>query len=399
MLSNRRKFLQLGSLATGSSMLPKFLKAFESRAGGLGGDKVLVVLQLSGGNDGLNTVIPIRNDIYFRERPGISISRDQALSLQSEAGLHPALTHLKTLYDEGNLAILQNVGYPNPDRSHFRSMDIWQTASNSHEYLNSGWLGRYLDAQCVDCSKPTQVLEMDDMLSLALTGNRMKGLALRDPKRLYETSRDPFFRDLLGAGITGPADEPASYLYKVMAETISSADYIFEQSQLHPSTTVYPDTEIGKNFKTIASLISSAINTRVYYVSLGSFDTHAGQQAKQEKLFSELNEALKSFTGDLKSNHRFEDVLVMSFSEFGRRVGENASGGTDHGTANNMFLISGGLKNKGLLNEMPDLSELDDGDLRAQLDFKSVYATVLNRWLQADDYAILGKQYDYLNFI
>jgi len=399
MLINRRKFLQLGSLATGSAMLPKFLKAFESRVLGAGANKVLVVLQLSGGNDGLNTVIPLGNDIYYRQRPGISISNGQALTLQSDAGLHPALTHLKTLYDEGNLAILQNVGYPNPDRSHFRSMDIWQTASNSNEYLNSGWLGRYLDAQCVNCSKPTQVLEMDDMLSLALSGNSMKGLALRDPQRLYDTSRDPFFRDLLEAGNREEAAEPASYLYKVMAETLSSADYIFEQSKLHPSSTVYPDTEIGKNLKTIASLISSDINTRVYYVSLGSFDTHAGQQAKQERLFTDLNNALQPFTQDLKSNHRFEDVLLMSFSEFGRRVAENGSGGTDHGTANNMFLISGGLKNKGLLNGMPDLTGLDDGDLRMQLDFKSVYATVLNKWLQADDRVILGKQYEYLNFI
>jgi uncharacterized protein (DUF1501 family) len=399
MLINRRKFLQLGTLATGTRMLPKFLKAFEGPVGRMPGEKVLVVLQLSGGNDGLNTVIPIHNDIYYRERPGISISRDKAITLHADAGLHPALTHIKTLFDEGNLAILQNVGYPNPDRSHFRSMDIWQTASSSNEYLNSGWLGRYLDAQCVTCSKPTQVLEIDDMLSLALSGNQMKGLALRDPKRLYETSRDPFFRALLDAGSGVQAGDPGSYLYKVLAETLSSADYIFEQSKLHPGTTVYPDTEIGKNLKTIASLISSEINTRVYYVSLGSFDTHAGQQSKQEKLFSDLNEALKPFTDDLKSNHRFEDVLIMSFSEFGRRVGENGSGGTDHGTANNMFLISGGLKDKGLLNGMPDLASLVDGDLRAQLDFKCVYATVLRKWLQADDYAILGKQYDYLNFI
>lgn len=399
MLINRRKFLQLGSLATGSTMLPNFLKAFESRTLVSGGNKILVVLQLSGGNDGLNTVIPLRNDVYYSQRPGISISADRALTLQSDAGLHPALTHLKTLYDEGNLAILQNVGYPNPDRSHFRSMDIWQTATNSNEYLNSGWLGRYLDAQCVNCSKPTQVLEMDDMLSLALSGDRMKGLALRDPKRLYDTSRDPFFRDLLKAGTQDMNTEPSAYLYKVMAETLSSADYIFEQSKLHPSQTVYPDTEIGKNLKTIASLISSDINTRVYYVSLGSFDTHARQQAKQEKLFTELNAALQPFTQDMKSNHRFEDVLLMTFSEFGRRVAENGSGGTDHGTANNMFLIGGGLKNKGLLNEMPDLSVLDDGDLRMRLDFKSVYATVLKKWLEADDYTILGKQYEYLNFI
>ena len=399
MLINRRKFLHLGSLATGTLMLPKFLKAFEGPAYGLGGNKVLVVLQLSGGNDGLNTIIPIRNDIYYRERPGLAIPKDKTLSLNPEAGLHPSLTNLKTLYDEGNLAILNNVGYPNPDRSHFRSMDIWQTASNSDEYLNSGWLGRYLDAQCIGCSKPTQVLEMDDMLSLALSGEQMKGIALRDPKRLYETSQDPFFKDMLQAGIHEQAEDPTSYLYKVMSETVSGADYIFQQSKMRPSVTVYPNTEIGKNLKTIASLISSDINTRVYYISLGSFDTHVGQQGKQEKLFNDLNEAIKPFTDDLKSSHRFDDVLMMSFSEFGRRVGENGSGGTDHGTANNMVLISGGLKTKGLLNEMPDLTNLTEGDLNQQLDFKRVYATILKKWLQADDYKILGRQYEYLNFI
>lgn len=399
MLIKRRKFLTLSSLATGSLMLPKFLKAFEGPVRGLNGNKVLIVLQLSGGNDGLNTVIPVRNDIYYRERPGLSISKEKALSLNNDAGLHPSLFNLKTLYDEGNLAILNNVGYPNPDRSHFRSMDIWQTASNSDEYLNSGWLGRYLDAQCNECSKPTQVLEMDDMLSLALSGDQMKGLALRDPKRLYETSQDPFFKEMLNADMHQSVEDPGSYLYKVMAETLSGADYIFQQSKLRPSVSVYPNSEIGKNLKTIASLISSDINTRVYYLSFGSFDTHVGQQAKQEKLFDDLNEAIKPFTDDLKSNHRFEDVLMISFSEFGRRVVENGSGGTDHGTANNMFLISGGLKNKGILNEMPDLANLTDGDLNQQLDFKRVYATVLNKWLQADDYKILGRRYEYLNFI
>ena len=399
MLINRRKFLTLGSLATGTMMLPKFLKAFEGSVQSLDGQKVLVVLQLSGGNDGLNTVIPVRNDIYYRERPGLSISREKSLSLNDEAGLHPSLTHLKSLYDEGSLAILNNVGYPNPDRSHFRSMDIWQTASNSNEVLNSGWLGRYLDAECMNCSKPTQVLEIDDMLSLALSGEKMKGIAFRDPKRLYDTSQDPFFKEMLNAGLQERGEDPDSYLYKVMAETVSGADYIFQQSKLRPSVTVYPNSEIGKNLKTIASLISSDINTRVYYVSLGSFDTHVGQQAKQEKLFSELNEAVKPFTDDLKSSHRFDDVLMISFSEFGRRVSENGSAGTDHGTANNMFLISGGLKNRGILNKMPDLSNLTDGDLNQQLDFKRVYATVLNKWLQADDYKILGKRYEYMSFI
>ncbi|HET7001207.1 MAG TPA: DUF1501 domain-containing protein, partial [Puia sp.] len=207
------------------------------------------------------------------------------------------------------------------------------------------------------------------------------------------------FKDMLNAGLEQKSEDPASYLYKVMAETISGADYIFQQSKLRPGTTVYPNSEIGKNLKTIASLISSDINTRVYYVSLGSFDTHVGQQAKQEKLFNDLNEAIKPFTDDLKSSHRFDDVLMISFSEFGRRVSENGSGGTDHGTANNMFLISGGLKNKGVLNNMPDLSNLTDGDLNQQLDFKRVYATVLNKWLEADDNKILGRRYEYLDFI
>src|SRR3979409_148117 len=178
MVIKRREFLQTGSLATASMLLPRFLKAFERPVMRLPGNKVVVVLQLSGGNDGLNTVIPVRNDIYYRERPGLSISKEKSLLLNDEAGLHPSLTNLKSLYDEGSLAILNNVGYPNPDRSHFRSMDIWQTASNSNEFLNSGWLGRYLDAECNGCAKPAQVLEMDDMLSLALSGEKMKGIAL-----------------------------------------------------------------------------------------------------------------------------------------------------------------------------------------------------------------------------
>jgi uncharacterized protein (DUF1501 family) len=391
--------MQSGCLATGSFMLPKFLKEFESTSRFINGNKILVVLQLSGGNDGLNTVIPVRNDIYYRERPGLSIAKNNALILNDEAGLHPSLDNLKALYDEGNLAILNNVGYPNPDRSHFRSMDIWQTACNSDEYLTTGWLGRYLDAQCSGCPRPTQLLEMDDMLSPALSGEQMKGLAVRDPKRLYEISRDPFYKDILKAQLHEKSEDPSSYLYKVMAETLSGADYIFQQSRLKPSVSDYPNSEIGKNLKTIASLISSDINTRVYYISLGSFDTHAGQLAKQGRLFRELNEAIKPFTDDLKLNSCFGDVLMISFSEFGRRVGENGSGGTDHGTANNMFLISGGLKNKGILNGMPDLANLKEGDLNQELDFKCVYATILNKWLDADDKLILGRHYDYLDFI
>ena len=393
----RKEFIQAGSLATVSLMLPQFLKAFEKPVMVPPGNKVLVVLQLSGGNDGLNTVIPITNDIYYRERPKIGIAKKEAVVLTDEVGLNPALECFKGLYDDGSLSILNSVGYPNPDRSHFRSMDIWQSASNSNEYINSGWLGRYLDAQCKGCDKPTQALEIDDLLSLALKGKETSGLAFKDPRRLYSSSNERFYKEINAAHQT--TEETVDYLYKTMSQTISSADYIFEQSRLHPSSATYPGTELGKNLKTISTLIQSDINTKVYYVSLGSFDTHVNQEGQQKRLFTELNDAVKAFTADLKKNNRFQDVLLMTFSEFGRRVSQNASNGTDHGTANNMFFISGGLKQKGLLNALPDLSDLNVGDLKHKVDFKNVYATVLNKWLGTNDQMILGKQYDHLKFI
>jgi uncharacterized protein (DUF1501 family) len=399
MFIKRKEFIQIGSLATASMMLPKFLKAFEGSNMVPMGNKVVVILQLSGGNDGLNTVIPVRNDLYYKARPKLGIARDKALSLTDEVGLHPALTGLKELYDDGSLAVLNNVGYPNPDRSHFRSMDIWHTGSQSHEYLTNGWVGRYLDAQCKGCDKPTQAIEIDDVLSLALKGENIKGIAVKDPRRLYGTANEKFFRDVMKNHKDESGEQPVDYLYKTMAETLSSADYIFKQSRMHPSNAEYPKTDLGNSLKTIASLIYSEINTKVYYVSLGSFDTHIAQEGQQQRLFTEMNDAIKAFVKDLKAQQRFNDVLFFTFSEFGRRVQQNASNGSDHGTANNMFLISGSLQQKGILNEMPNLADLNEGDLKYTVDFKNVYATVLNKWLKADDKAILGKQYEYLKFV
>lgn len=395
----RKTFLQVGSLATASLMLPKFLKAFENKAMVPAGNKVVVVLQLSGGNDGLNTVIPVRNDLYYKARPGLAIDQAKALSLDDNTGIHPALEAFKSLYDGGNLAIINGVGYPNPDRSHFRSMDIWQTASQGNEYLTSGWIGRYLDAQCKGCDKPTQAIELDDMLSLAMKGETLNGIAVRDPRRLYGTANEKFFREVVKFHRDEAGEAPVDYLYKTMAQTLSSADYIFKQSRLHPTGAEYPKTKLGNSLKTIASLIYSEINTRVYYVSLGSFDTHINQAAQQRRLFTEMNDAVGAFVKDLTANHRFEDVLLFTFSEFGRRVSQNASGGTDHGTANNMLLVSGGLKQKGLVNALPDLQDLQDGDLKHRVDFKNVYATILNKWLDADPTAILGKKYELMQFV
>src|SRR5882757_5183136 len=402
MSMKRRNFLQAGSLATASLLLPRFLKAFERPVMVPPGNKVLIVLQLSGGNDGLNTVIPVRNDIYYRARPRLGIEKDKTALITEEAGLHPALAGLKGLYDDGSLGILSSVGYPNPDRSHFRSMDIWQTASDSRLYVSTGWLGRYLDAQCRGCERPTQVLEIDDVVSLALKGEQIKGMALKDPRRLYMASHEDYFRDIVAAHTGGLAqaahggEQPVDYLYKTMSETLSGADYIFQQSKVRPSSAPYPNTELGRNLHTIASLILSDINTRVYYLSLGSFDTHVNQAAQQQRLFTELNDAVAAFVADLKANHRFEDSLLVTFSEFGRRVAQNASGGTDHGTANTMFLIGGGLQRKGLINDLPNLDDLAEGDLKYQIDFKDVYATLLHKWLGADDKSILGRQSAYL---
>ncbi len=387
-------------MATTALWVPKFLQAHAMPGALTHKGKILVMLQLSGGNDGLNTVVPVRNDIYYKNRPKLGIAREKALALTDEVGLHPALTALKGCYDQGELAILNSVGYPNPDRSHFRSMDIWHTASPAAEYWNTGWIGRYLDAQCNGCARPTAALEIDDTLSLALKGANMKGIATKNPVQLHKTARSPYFVDYTAAH--GPVEDhesPVGYLYKTMAETLSSADYLLEKSRAKPSKGAYPDSEIGKSLQTIASLIYGDADTSVYYLSHGSFDTHVNQEGQQQRLFAEMNAALAAFTADLKANGRWNDVLVVTFSEFGRRVGQNASGGTDHGTANQMFFMGGGLRQKGILNPLPDLGNLKDGDLQFQVDFRQVYATLLDRWLGADAGLLVPGGFSPLAFV
>lgn len=397
MIIKRRQFLKAGSLATASLLLPNFLKAMSLPEALERGHKVLVILQLSGGNDGLNTIVPMRNDIYFRERQTIAV--DNALTLTDEAGIHPALPFFKTLYDRGELAVLNNVGYPEPNKSHFRSMDIWHSASRSDEYLESGWIGRYLDQACYDCGHPTQALEVNDMLSLALKGKQKKAFAFKDPKKLYQTSREEYFNTLYQEHKRQHEEETVAYLYQTLGDTINNADYIFEQSKARKTAAAYPDSVLGKDLKTVSSLIKSDINTQVYYLQIGSFDTHINQQQRQESLFHAINDAVEAFVDDLKKNGLFQHVMLMTFSEFGRRVAQNASNGTDHGTANQLFFLSGGLKKQGLLNALPDLTQLNEGDLRYTEDFRKVYATLLKNWLDADSTKILGWKNGIYDFI
>lgn len=397
MIIKRRQFLKAGSLATASLLLPSFLKAMSLPEALEKGHKVLVILQLSGGNDGLNTIVPMRNDIYFRERQTIAV--DNALTLTDEAGIHPALPFFKTLYDRGELAVLNNVGYPDPNKSHFRSMDIWHSASRSDEYLESGWIGRYLDQACYDCGHPTQALEVNDMLSLALKGKQKKAFAFKDPKKLYQTSREEYFNTLYQEHKHQHEEETVAYLYQTLGDTINNADYIFEQSKARKTAAAYPDSVLGKDLKTVSSLIKSDINTQVYYLQIGSFDTHINQQQRQESLFHTINDAVEAFVDDLKKNGLFQHVMLMTFSEFGRRVAQNASNGTDHGTANQLFFLSGGLKKQGLLNALPDLTQLNEGDLQYTEDFRKVYATLLKNWLDADSTKILGWKNGIYDFI
>lgn len=396
---SRRKFLQISSLASASMMVPQFLRGFGHTPLPLSSNKILIVLQLSGGNDGLNTVIPIRNDIYFQSRPVIGIPKTDALSLTDDIGLHPSLKGLKQLYDEGFVSIINGVGYPEPNRSHFRSMDIWQTASNSDEIITNGWLGRYLDNACEGCDvHNTLAIEVDDTLSLAMKGSDKSAIAIRDIERFHRAASNDYFVKLSGHA-SEHQENLAGYLYKTLAETTSSADYIYNQSKTYTTTQVYPDTPLGKKMRTIGQLINANTDTRVYYVSHGSFDTHVGQKDRQQELFLRLDEALTALVADLRKNGRFEDVLIMTFSEFGRRVAQNASNGTDHGTASNMFLIGGGLKKAGMYNDIPSLTELDEGDLKYSVDFKDVYATVLDKWLMTEAKRPIVAHKGYLEFI
>ncbi len=399
-MNTRRDFIKYSALASASLMMPNFLKGLGQQNLHHQGKK-LIIIQLSGGNDGLNSCVPYRNDIYYRSRMQLGIPQNKVLKLSDEMGLNPAMTGLRNLYEQGLLSILNSVGYPNPNRSHFRAMDIWHTGSHSDEYWETGWLGRYMDNSCVGCAEPHKVLEVDDTLSLAVKGNQAKALALSDPARLYKTTQDKYLRDLVAASQEhkqkGRSD--LDYLYKTMAETMESAEYVYETSKVYKSRLSYPNGRFAKQLKTVAELICSGIDSSVFYVSLAGFDTHVHQKGQQERLLTQYSEAVAALVKDLKQNRRLEETLIMTFSEFGRRVAQNASGGTDHGKANNLFLIGGKLQQAGMYNEAPNLAQLDDGDVRWQIDFRQVYATLLHDWLGVDDEEVLGRAFTRLALV
>jgi uncharacterized protein (DUF1501 family) len=372
---NRRNFLSLtGTYTGGLLLLPDFLHAFGSQNNLVVGEQCLVFIQLNGGNDGLNTFIPYENPLYYDLRTKIALGKDVVIGKNKGMAFHPALKDFAQMQQNGDLTILQNVGYPEPNRSHFRSQEIWQTATDSNKYLNEGWLGRYLDLQCKE-HQPTAGINLDSIDNLALKGIEPNAITVKDPNR-FKVKNDKEETVKL-------SDNPQLDFVRKIANSVSEgSDDIQKALAKSTSETSYPKTGLSKNLEWISRLIKGNLNSKVYYTSLGGFDTHDNQLGIHERKLTELNDALFSFYQDLKKAQLLQNVTVVVFSEFGRRVKDNGNG-TDHGTAAPMFIIGG--NNKGsILGKNPNLSDLDNGDLKHEIDFSSVYATLLKEKMTFD---------------
>lgn len=388
----RRQFLKLASTAP---LLPAFLRLPGTSSIE---EKTLIVLQFSGGNDGLNTVVPYAHDAYHRARPTLAISEREVLRIDKTLGLgfHPAFTPLRALMEEGEMCVINSVGYPNPDRSHFRSMDIWQTGSGSADYWQTGWLGRYLDHH--GSGKPNHhALDLDEGVSLALRGEIRNGFAFGSTRQLDRTAKNRFHHAAVKR-TTAQNHSELHFLYKTLADTQQSAAYLSEKSRSHAARATYPGGKFGRDLKQIAELMTAGTDTRVYYAALDGFDTHTRQAGRQQRLLKEYAEGVAALVEDLKRHRLFDDTLILTFSEFGRRVAENAGGGTDHGTANNVFLMGGGLHRAGFYNDAPNLRNLNEGDLIHQVDFRSIYTDALG-WLGVDATTVLGGRFAGLGIV
>jgi uncharacterized protein (DUF1501 family) len=415
-LRTRRIFLRNGlSLLAVAPTVPTFLdrtmsalalaadgSRIQSPSGKDG--KILIVLQLSGGNDGLNTIIPYADDAYHRVRPQLGYAPDAVLKIDDYLGLHPNLAPLKKLYDHGLMSIVQGVGYPNPNRSHFRSMDIWHTAQPDKDIVTTGWLGRYFDNTCKG-DDPHVGVSLSERLPLAMQGDCIQPLSFEKPETYRYMGRDlQRYIELNKANKTAATDKaitPQSqldFLRRTAMDAQLSSDEILRMTRAHAPAATYPFGEFGAGLRTIAAMINGGLPTRVYYVSLGSFDTHAQERNTHDRLMQQLAEGLAAFWSDLSAQKNDDRVLMMTFSEFGRRVEQNASGGTDHGAAAPMLLFGKSL-HPGLIGKHPSLTDLDQGDLKYAIDFRSVYAGVLEKWLETPAAPILGAGIDPLTIV
>ena len=459
---SRRLFLRRGvQLLSVAGTIPLFLDRsgramaaeFAANPQGAGRpDRVLVIVQLAGGNDGLNTLVPIRNDDYYKARPRLAIGKDTALKINDDFGFHPSMSGFKKMWDDGRMGVIHAVGYPNPNRSHFRATDIWSTAE-PEKVARDGWLGRYFDA-CCSGSDPGPAAKKDPKApatanpnnAVALTaeppqtlvGPKFLPIAFRSPESLaYSQAKrdgrigsafnklndldpdangdmmdDEDFQQMsrlkdkkikLPMGTQGSvspaADETDEFLQRTALNARLYAEEIKKTAANVKNKVTYPGggNRFAADLKLVAQMIASGLPTRVYYVSLGGFDTHSNQATRHTRLMEQLSSGLTAFTDDLKALGQFDRTTVLTFSEFGRRVAENGSQGTDHGEAAPMFLMGGAIK-PGFYGKAPELSpaKLNRGDVRWSTDFRRVYATMLREWLKADDAKVLGGKFESL---
>ena len=410
LFTTRRDFLVGGlKLLSAAATLPVFLghtvrvlgaEPPTSQRHKTDSQRILVVVQLAGGNDGLNTVVPYEYDQYYQFRPQIAIPKKDVLRLDQGVGLHPAATGLKALYDAGHLAILQGIGYPNADRSHFVATDIWESA-DPERHKHDGWLGRYFDACCngkEPAPEPIQGIALTQEAPLALQGEKFMPVAFSNPDALTwragqrDAQAAAVFGKLNNRGTDVPTTRPgeAQFLERAALDALVGADEIRQAA----TSTLRGKRggrggPLAQQLGMVARMIKADLPTRVYYLSISGFDTHTGQLGRQQQLLKQLGDALEDFMATLAEDKLLERVLVMTFSEFGRRVQENASGGTDHGEAAPMFLIGAKLR-PGLHGKHPDLANLHRGDLAFECDFRRVYAAVLQHWLGMQPDKVLG---------
>ena len=405
MQTTRRDLLKVGlqglSVVSLAGSMPAFLQrfAFAENAGNadVSNDNVLVVVQLSGGNDGLNTVVPLGNDAYFKARPKIAI-KDRLLKLDDQLALNPGMTGFKQLFDDGKLAIINGCGYPQPNRSHFRSMEIWHTA-NPKKFEPCGWLGHYLDHCLKGTNSPIVAANIGSELPQALVaeGAPVPSISSLEDFRLRTDGANPldakltdeFIREINAAKAESPA---LQYLSRQATNAIISADKIRKLSAGYKPDAVYPYGGLGPSLKLIAQMIHANFGTRLFYCQVGGFDTHANQVAGHESLLGHVATSLAAFMKDLGAKGLDNKVTAMCFSEFGRRVNQNDSNGTDHGAAAPMFVLGGKVK-AGLYGTYPSLTQLDDGDLKYTVDFRQIYATILDKWLNADAEKVLNGKF------
>jgi uncharacterized protein (DUF1501 family) len=394
----------LGAVAGGLVMDPLLAERILAAGAPEGGQNILIVIQLAGGNDGLSMLVPFTDARYYQLRPTLSIPRSQVLPLNQRLGLHPNLNGLRALYDHGNVAIVQGVGYPHPDLSHFRSTDIWESALPTG-VIDTGWLGRYLDSALAASRNPLKAVSIGPTLPKAFFAQHTNVPSVENLAAFHFLAggQAPSEAERLStafqriSGVSGDIDEAGQSPYLTLVQVADAQAFraTIQMAAVNggaPTAVPYPNSDLALQFQLVSRIIAANLGTRVFMVSQPGYDTHAVEFSPFEypRLMTELSGAVSAFYADMAAQGRANQVLLMTFSEFGRRPQENGARGTDHGTAAPMLIVGGAVKG-GLYGETPSLTNLDNGNLRYSTDFRSVYSTVLARWMGADPTpAVLG---------